>query len=154
MRKGRFPRLDGTDGQWLLLSAIVVSIGLGALVLLLNMAILSGHSSTQSIMSFPKNQIRDLRYNCVSEVGVIGSMVNKDNTLPSKTDVFNDSYGRFVSETSAYYAAHGTLISIDFSPHTINNESLGQVKITNVSLDIMFDDGTTIYTENTVVGII
>lgn len=41
MRKGLLPRLDGTDGQWLLLSAIVVSIGLGALVLLLNMAILS-----------------------------------------------------------------------------------------------------------------
>ncbi|OPY27993.1 MAG: hypothetical protein A4E28_01769 [Methanocella sp. PtaU1.Bin125] len=154
MRKGRFPGLDGTDGQWLLLSAIVVSIGLGALVLLLNMAILSGHSSTQSIMSFPKNQIRDLRYNCVSEAGVIGSIINRENAIVAKTDAFNQSFGRFVDETGAYYASHGALTSVDFSPHVIYNESMGQVKITNVTLNIMFYDGTTTYTENTTVGII
>lgn len=154
MRKRLLPRLDGTEGQWLLLSAIVVSIGLGALVLLLNMAILSGHSSTQSVMSFPKNQIRDLRYICVSEAGVIGSCVNADDTLPSKTDAFNQSYGRFVDETGVYYAAHGTLSTVHFYPHSIYNESLGQIKITNVTLNIMFYDGTTTYTENTTVGII
>jgi hypothetical protein len=154
MRKQRFLRLDGTDGQWLLLSAVVVSIGLGALVLLLNMAILSGHSSTQSVMSFPKNQIRDLRYTCVSEAAAIGKGINMDSSIVDKTDTFNASYSRFVFETAAYYSRHGTLADIDFLPQSLYNESLGQVKITNVTLNILFNDGTTTYTENTTVGIV
>lgn len=153
MKKGLLPRLNGTDGQWLLLSAIVVSIGLGTLVLLLNMAILSGHSSTMSIMSFPKNQIRDLRYVSVSEASVIGNIINENSTITSKSDAFNQSFGRFVDETGSFYALHGTLSDIDFMPQTIYNETLNQVKITNVTLNIMFYDGTTYYTENTTVGI-
>jgi hypothetical protein len=143
------PFPEGTDGQWLLLSAIIVAVGLGALVLLLNMAILSGHSSTQSIMSFPKNEIRDLRYLSVSEAGVIGHGVNADNNITDKCAIFNETFGRFVNETGAFYQMHGALPVITYVP--VYNGTLN--KITNVSLDITFDDGTTVYTEKTRVGI-
>jgi hypothetical protein len=143
------PYPEGTDAQWLLLSAIIVAVGLGALVLLLNMAILSGHSSTQSIMSFPKNEIRDLRYLSVSEAVVIGQGVNADINITDKRIAFDQAFDRFIDETGAFYKLHGALPSISYSP--VYNGSLN--KITNVSLDIRFYDGTTLYTENTTVGI-
>jgi hypothetical protein len=143
------PFPEGTDGQWLLLSAIIVAVGLGALILLLNMAILSGHSSTQSIMDFPKNEIRDLRYLSVSEAVVIGQGVNADSNISDKTASFNQAFDRFIDEAGSFYKLHGALSTIGYS--SVYNGSLN--KITNVSLDITFNDGTTIYTENTMVGI-
>jgi hypothetical protein len=147
--KGFRPGLDGTDAQWLLLSAIIVAVGLCALVLFLNMAILSGHSSTQSIMSFPKNDIRDLRYACVSEAAVIGQGVNANANITDKSDSFNQSFGRFVDEIGNFYKMHGMLSEIE--PMPAYNSSLN--KITNVSINITFYDGTTKYTESTKVGI-
>jgi hypothetical protein len=113
------------------------------------MAILSGHSSTQSIMSFPKNEIRDLRYLSVSEAVVIGQGVNADINITDKRSAFDQAFGRFIDETGAFYKLHGALPSISYS--SVYNGSLN--KITNVSLDIRFYDGTTLYTENTTVGI-
>jgi hypothetical protein len=113
------------------------------------MAILSGHSSTQSIMSFPKNDIRDLRYASVSEAAVIGQGVNVNTSISDKSAAFNQSFDRFVDETGNFYRMHGTLASIEYVPYY--NGSLN--KITNVSLDLAFYDGTTRYTENTTVGI-
>jgi hypothetical protein len=104
-------------------------------------------------MNFPKNQIRDLRYLSVSEAQALGNGINMDTAMADKADVFNQSFSRFVDETGAFYAKHGILTTIDFVPHSLYNESLDQVKITNVTLNIMFNDGTTTYTENTTVGI-
>jgi hypothetical protein len=143
------PFPGGTDAQWLLLSAIIVAVGLGALVLLLNMAILSGHSSTQSIVSFPKNEVRDLRYLSISEAVVISQCVNADVNISDKSNAFNQSYGRFVNETGVLYNLHGALPSINYVPISSN----GLNKITNVSLHLTFNDGTTFYTENVTVGV-
>lgn len=138
-----------TNAQWLLLSAIVVSIGLGALILLFNMAILSGHSSTTSAMSFPKNQIRDLRQLCTSEAIAIGGQVNANANVTNKIQGFNDSYDRFISQTNTIYAEHGTVSDIQYMPSY--NGTLA--KLTNITVNIMFYDGTTYYTENTTVGV-
>jgi hypothetical protein len=145
----KWPCPEGDSGQWLLLSAIIVAVGLCALILLLNVAILSGHSSTQSIMSFPKNEIRDLRYMSISEADVIGHGVNANLSISDKNNAFNQSYGRFVNETSAVYQMHGMMPSIGYQP--IYNSVLN--KITNVWLNITFYDGTTYYSENTTVVI-
>ena len=149
MRGPGSPFPEGTEGQWLLLSAIIVAVGLGALVLLLNMAILSGHSSTQSIMSFPKNDIRDLRYYSLAEAAVIGHGVNANASITAKTDAFNASFDRFVGETVTLYTLRGELPAI--SRLAAYNDTLK--KITSVTVGITYTDGTTSYTENATVGV-
>jgi hypothetical protein len=63
--------LENRKAQWLLSSAVVVSIGVVAP--LLNTAMLAGHSSFGSITDFPKNDIRDLKSMALEQVAVIGN---------------------------------------------------------------------------------
>jgi hypothetical protein len=149
MRSSRRGIRQDSGAQWLLLSAIVVSIGLGSLILLFNMATLSGHSSTSSAMNFPKSQIRDLRQLTTTEAIAIGREVNENSSVIDKLHDFNESYDRFIGEVGNAYKMHGTMSDISYAPSY--NDSL--MKITNVTLNILFYDGTTYYTENTTVGV-
>lgn len=143
-----------SSGQWLLLSAIVAAIGLGVIMILLNTAVLNGHSSIISIGSFPKNDIRDLRSSSVQEAVILSSKINGDGSV-DKSDEFNASYGRFVSEISELYNAHGALTDINYVPNEVvitlvNGTNVG--KIINVSLKISYYNRDTIYIENVTVG--
>jgi hypothetical protein len=141
------------DAQWLLLSAVVVSIGLGALVLLLNTAMLSGHSSVQSMTSFPKDDIRDLRSLSLNEAMLIGEDVNQDPGYVGhdKVAAFNASYDDFINETSQLYLLHGALINVTYMPVYYDDGFVR--KITNVTVKIVYYDYNTIYTENKTIGI-
>lgn len=152
-RPSRKARNNG--GQWLLLSAIVASIGLGVIMILLNTAVLNGHSSIMSIGSFPKNDIRDLRSASVHEAVILSDEINNDGSIADKADSFNTSYGRFVAELSNLYNAHGALTDIGYLPHQTNvilPNGTSVAKILNVSLDISYFNRDTIYIEHVSVG--
>ena len=144
-----------TDGQWILLSAIVAAIGLGVIMILLNMAVLNGHSSILSVTSFPKNDIRDLRKLSISEAVLITGDVNEDDTITDRSGAFNSSYGKFVYETARLYQMHSALINISYVPNATsitlgNGNSVS--KIISVNLTIAYSNSDTIYVENILVG--
>lgn len=147
-------RFDDDQAQWLLLSGVIISIGLVALLLLLNNAVLTGHSSSQSIISFPKNELRDLRSNSISEITLLGETINKDNGIPDedKVQAFNDNFTRYFKETYNMSLIHGGLIDIVAIPKT-DTSSGGNLIISNVSLSIKYYDDTTTYSENVLVGV-
>jgi hypothetical protein len=153
---GRSPPGDRhTDAQWILLSAIVAALGLGVIMILLNMAVLNGHSSVLSVTSFPKNDIRDLRKLSISEAVLISGEVNADDTILDRAGAFNSSYGKFVNETARLYQMHSALINITYLPNNmsitlINGNSVS--KIVSVNLTIAYSNSDTIYVEKITVG--
>jgi hypothetical protein len=133
----------------------VASIGLGVIMILLNTAVLNGHSSIISIGSFPKNDIRDLRSMSVREAIILSGEINDDDSVVNKSDGFNSSYAHFVAEIGNLYNAHGALTSISYAPNEAfislgNGTSIS--KIINVSLKISYYNSDTIYIENVTVG--
>ena len=63
------PILKNDDsGQFILLTSIIVVVGMVIILVFLNQSLMAGHSSAESIMNFPKNDIRDIRSVTLSEV--------------------------------------------------------------------------------------
>lgn len=139
-------------GQWILLSAVIIAFGMGTLIFLLNTAMMSGHSSADAVMSVPKDRIRDLRYQTVTEAMIIGNDTNwysNTNDPQVITDKFNTSYDKFLQETSGLYLNHGIIVNVDRVP----NYNIQSGRIDNISLTILYNDGNSIYIENTTVGV-
>jgi hypothetical protein len=153
---GRPSRKDRrTDGQWILLSAIVAALGLGVIMILLNMAVLNGHSSMLSVTSFPKNDIRDLRKLSINEAVLITNEVNMNNSISDRSGAFNISYGKFVNETARLYQMHSALINITYLPITASitlGNGSNVSRIVNVNLTIAYSNSDTIYVEKILVG--
>ncbi|HEY3274692.1 MAG TPA: hypothetical protein VGJ92_13060 [Methanocella sp.] len=140
--------MDKNDqAQWLLLSSLVVSFGIVALLLLLNTAALAGHSSIESAMDFPKNQIRDLRTISVDEARIIGSETSANFTTEADRLLhFGENYTRFVKDTINLYERQGTIVDITCTPLIDGSAVLGKI-------DIFYNDGNTMYMVTQTVGL-
>jgi len=55
------------DGQWIILMAFIISIGIFFIAILLNQSVLVGQTTAEAVLEFPKADIQDLR----NEVWVI-----------------------------------------------------------------------------------
>ncbi len=65
------------DGQWIVLMAFIISIGIFFLALLLNQSVLVGQTTAEAVLEFPKNDIQDMR----NEVWVIFTRFHDDSDL-------------------------------------------------------------------------
>ena len=63
------------EGQWIILMAFIISVGIFFLAILLNQSVLVGQTTAESVLDFPKNDIQDMK----SEVWVIFSRYKADN---------------------------------------------------------------------------
>lgn len=70
------------EGQWIVLMAFIISIGIFFLAILLNQSVLVGQTTAEAVLEFPKSDIQDLR----SEVWVIFSRYQDDPELPDTID--------------------------------------------------------------------
>ncbi|MCD1294138.1 hypothetical protein CUJ83_03910 [Methanocella sp. CWC-04] len=135
------------SAQWILLSGIVIAVGLIVLMLLINTAMLTGHSSAESIMNFPKNDIRELKSESIKEAYILCKSTNEDVTISTaqeRTNLFNSTFDRFVSDIIDIYAYRGAFVEIGCVP-AANGTS---TKIENATLAISYLDGDTSYSEN------
>jgi len=133
------------DGQWILLSGVIIAVGLVALLILLNTAMLTGHSSTESVMSFPKDDIRDLKGGAEQQAKFLAYHINHDVNLTSNTSrlaAFNASYDRFIDDMSSAYASRGAVIGISYTAYAPGPAI--EYAVVNVS----YDDGNTKYKES------
>ena len=135
---------DNDQAQWLLLSSVVVSFGIVALLLLLNTAMLAGHSSIESVTDFPLNPIRDLRSLSLEQATLIGnesSLLYPDNA--ARTDDFVKKYDNFTSQIRDLYQRGSAIASVTCQvlPPDVNGH-------TYAIINIAYYDGNTIYIEN------
>lgn len=138
------------SGQFLLLSAVIISLGLVILLIFVNQSSIAGHSSSESIMSFPKNDIRDIRAETVGEVKTISWSLNQFNnstTGQQKIDTFNAEFARYAADIENLSAEKGCVVDV---------ASVPQVKdkvIDNATVTIYYNNGETMYSEDFLVDI-
>ena len=75
------------DGQWIMLMAFIICIGMIFLAILLNQSILVGQTTAEAVLEFPKANIQDLR----NEIWVIYSRYSfSEMTLFEMNEVIED----------------------------------------------------------------
>lgn len=71
------------EGQWIILMAFIISVGIFFLAILINQSILVGQTTSEAVLEFPKADIQDLR----NEVWVLFTRYQEEPVL---TDIIND----------------------------------------------------------------
>jgi hypothetical protein len=108
------------DAQWIVLMGFLVSFSFFFLALVINQSTVVGQTTAESVIEFPKNDIRDARY-------VIGKSVNlSENFEVVKSDV------RVISMTRKSSV-------VDYSNFTFDNTTY---------IQIHYNNGVTQYYEN------
>jgi len=98
------------DAQWIILMGFLISFSFFFLALVINQSTVVGQTTAESVIEFPKNDIRDVRH-------VIGQSVNTMNFDVVKTDIKVLSMNRkgSVVEYSNFTAANVTYIQIHYN---------------------------------------
>jgi hypothetical protein len=126
------------SGQFLLLSAIIISIVLVVLLIYINQSSIAGHSSSDSIMSFPKNDLRDISGETADEVYYLGTTED--------TSTFNASVAQYAGDIQNLYKDKGTLVDISC------NAVVNGTAVKNATVLIFYNDGETTYDENSTIS--
>jgi hypothetical protein len=148
------------SGQFLLLTSIVVSIGLVILLIYMNQSSVAGHASSESIMNFPKNDIRELKAETVNQAYLTAVDVNEDPSLGAlggtgRQDAFNDSFKVYIAEVKSFYLEKGANVNITNLGCSFNaSEAPANQTLQTVNLSIYYDDSETTYDEVDSVNIV
>jgi hypothetical protein len=141
--------LKDDSGQFLLLSGIIISLGLVILLIFVSQSSVAGRSSSDSILSFPKNDIRDIRAETIAEVQSIGMGENL-NPYTSETnltrgqhrqDMFNQSFERYATDLTGLMAEKGSVLNVKSVPEVKDQT------ISNATVSIYYYNGETRYYE-------
>ena len=114
------------DAQWIILMGFLVSFGLFFLALIINQSTVVGQTTAESVVEFPKNDIRDIRHVIKEHAennGVINDRVHHD--------IINISIQR-----------KGAVVN-----YTLNTQYYQRLDAYNHSL-IHYNNGVTTYSEN------
>jgi hypothetical protein len=152
--------MDDDSGQFLLLTAVVVAVGLVVLLVYINQSSMSGYSSAESIINFPKDNIRDFRAETIINAQHIAAaengIVNIENGSPADGPIrqngFNTNFSSSINDIKKLYAQRGVAIDvqcndIEYDPNAIPEYQ----KLLNATLIINYNDGGTLYNEKYVV---
>jgi hypothetical protein len=105
------------DAQWIVLMGFLVSFSFFFLALVINQSTVVGQTTAESVIEFPKNDIRDIRY-------VVGESVKSQNFKIVKDDITVLSMNR---KSSVVWYSNTTG--------------------TNKTIDIHYNNGVTAYNE-------
>lgn len=72
------------DGQWIILMGFLVSFSFFFLALIISQSTVVGQTTAESVIEFPKNDIRDIRGVIIKSAGLSnGDIVRNDTTVIS-----------------------------------------------------------------------
>ncbi|WP_292468067.1 hypothetical protein [Methanolobus sp.] len=137
-----------TRGQWIALSGLVLSLILIGLAALANQALIAGYHSSNAVLEFPKENIRELNSHTRDNAEILKSLsfeINNstNNTVPV---IFEQLFDNYSTQMETLYAAHGetvdiSLVSINSNNGTYNNNS----DIDVIFVNLTYNDGSTHY---------
>lgn len=99
------------DAQWIILMGFLVSFSFFFLAMVINQSTIVGQTTAESVIEFPKNDIRDVR-------GVIISSVNVTNPDVVRSDITVISLSRknaVVDYSPPYIVSNHTVITIHYN---------------------------------------
>jgi hypothetical protein len=148
--------LKDDSAQFIILSSFVVAVGLVILLVFLNQSFSAGMSSAESIMSFPKNDIREFRAETVNETFYLACNENSVVALngQQRYNNFNTSFNRYIDNVKDLYAEKGGYVNVWYYC-MVNDSILDKYQtLDNVTLWMYFNNGETRFNETYMVNII
>lgn len=137
---------DNTQGQWIALSGLIISLILIGLAALANQAMLAGYHSSNAALEFPKENIRELTSHTRDNAKIIRDLSLNINSTSNETvpAIFEGLFQNYSSQIEKLHAAHGetvdvSLISINSTNGTYNDD------VDMVLVNIRYNDGNTHY---------
>jgi len=161
----RYILKDDDSGQFILLMSVIVAVGLVIILVFFNQSLMAGYSSAQSIMDFPKNDIRDFRSATVNEAQGLGVEMN-DNINASRNEdpntfnsTFNGSFNNYIGQIQDIFAQQGTLVEVTYqnnvAPVIVNdsvyNRTYTFYMCNYTIINLYYNNGETSYDDNTTV---
>ena len=141
---------EDDSGQWLLLGSIIIAIGLAVLILFVNQSVLAGHSSSSSVLDFPKGDIRELRAETVNEAYLLGVNANAQGTnLNERRSLFEAGFDQYTSDLARAFRVGGADASIGYEEGLNLSVLPGGQSLDNVTLILYYNNGDTKYNEIT-----
>lgn len=140
-----------TKGQWIALSALVISLILLGLAALANQAIVAGYHSSNAALEFPKENIREMNLHTRTNAEIIRNMALDINSTSNDTVpvIFTLLFDDYSSQMEILYAAHGEAIGINLVAINVNNGTYSGTynssDINKIFVDMKYNDGDTIY---------
>lgn len=153
--------IGDTDGQWIALSGLTISISLVLVAILVNQAAITGYYSSYAALEFPKERIREIttqtQESAKNAAQLAWELNNTTNeTVLSNFTAFLSSYN---AQMNTIYAVHGETVSITLFNYTNGTndtytysspENIALFNSTNHAIDriwlnISYSDGTTSY---------
>ena len=115
------------DAQWIILMGFLVSFSLFFLAIVINQSTVVGQTTAESVIEFPKNDIRDVRH-------VIGESVNLSiNSDPMNFDTMKKDI---------------TVISIQRKSSVVDYNYITDLTEDTTYIQIHYNNGVTEYNEN------
>lgn len=115
------------DAQWIVLMGFVVSFSLFFIAIVLNQSTVIGQTTAESVLEFPKNDIRDVR-----DVIIRSEFLDDGGIFFNKTNVQKDIRTLSLSRQNS-------VVNISSTPPTASNPY--------TTVAIHYNNGVTIYNE-------
>ena len=151
--------IDDTDGQWIALSGLTISISLVLVGILVNQAAITGYYSSYAALEFPKEKIREITMQTQESAKSAAQLAWEFNHTSNETVLSNFTalLNSYNAQMNTIYAVHGETVSVTLFNYTKGandtySYSSGGIPlfnsshtIDNIWLNISYYDGTTRY---------
>ncbi len=135
-------------------------VGMVIILVFLNQSLMAGHSSAESIMNFPKNDIRDIRSVTLSEAQTLGNNANdKINATPYSYDnnktafdaLFNSSFDKYIGQVQSIFADRGTVVDVTYQNNITQypDGTYTTYLCDNTTINLYYNNGETSYEDIT-----
>lgn len=136
---------DNTNGQWIALSGLVISLIIISLALLANQAVIAGYYSSNAALELPKENIRELNLQTRENARIAMDLAGEINASSnqSMSSIYTGLFDNCSSQMRSLYALHGETIDVTLANMTYNMTNTSATGL--VWANISFDDGRTVY---------
>lgn len=137
-----------TRAQWIALSGLVISLILLGLAALANQAIVAGYHSSNAVLEFPKENIRELNLHTRDNAQLLrGMAIGLNNSTSNDTIpvIFTQLFDDYSDQMEILYAAHGETVDISLKSISSPNGTYNDSDIGTIFVNLTYNDGSTIY---------
>lgn len=138
---------NNTNGQWIALSGLVISLIIISLAVLANQAILSGYYSSDAALNFPKENIRELKLQTWENARITKEMAYNINATSNESIpiIYENIFNNCSLQMKDLYAIRGETIDIKLISINSTNNSTNNSDIGIVNVNLTYANGKTLY---------
>jgi hypothetical protein len=136
-----------TNAQWIALSGLVISLIIIGLAALANQAVIAGYHSSNAVLEFPKDNIRELNSHSRDNAMIIKDLSFEINSTSNETIpvIFEQLFDNYSTQIQALHAVHGETVDVSLVSINTTNGTFGISDIDLIFVNITYNDGRTHY---------